>query len=142
MLRKNERRSNERWTPVLSQYAAMAVALLVAGAFGHGLTVALTPAPKPITHFIATSTPPCVASLIESGRAERAHRDTADQHDALAGARASERYDAELTLDDDTIAKAARRLDSELRLVQQANLDAAGAAAAFNKAAKQCEADR
>lgn len=142
MLRKNERRPNERWTPVLSQYAAMAVALLVAGAVGHGLTVALTPEPEPVTHFIATDTPPCVADLIESGRAERAHRSTADQHDALAMARASERYDAELSRDNDTIAEAARHLDAELRLVQQAELDAAGAVAAFDKAAEQCEADR
>ncbi|MFD2794582.1 hypothetical protein ACFS27_13580 [Promicromonospora vindobonensis] len=142
MLRKNERRSKERRSPVLIQYGAMAVALLVSGAAGHGLTVALTPEPEPITHTIATDTPPCLADLIESGRAERAHRNTADQHDALARVQASERYDAERTRDNDTIAEAARALDAEMALVQQAELDAAGAAAAFNKAAEQCETDQ
>ncbi|PUB32551.1 hypothetical protein C8K30_1011077 [Promicromonospora sp. AC04] len=135
-------RKKERWSPVLVQYAAMAIALLGAAAAGHVLTVTLTPEPEPITHFIATNTPPCVADLIESGRDERAHRDTADQHDALAGERASERYDAERTRDEDTIAEAARRLDAELELVQQAELDTAEAVAAFETAAEQCEADR
>ena len=144
MLRKNERRPNERRSPVLvlAQYAAMTIAVLGAGAAGHGLTVALTPVPEPIVHSIATDTPPCVADLIESGRDERAHRDTADQHNALAHEQAVERYDAERTRDNDTIAEAARALDTEMALVQQAQLDAADAAVAFDKAAKQCEANQ
>jgi len=122
--------------------AADAAALVVTFALGYGLHVATTPEPKPVIRTVVTDMPPCVADLIEAARAERTHREVADQHATLAAARAAERYEAELSRDDGTIAKAAQALDTENRIVQQADLDAASAAVAFDEAAEDCEADR
>jgi len=121
-------------------FAVVFVAL--GGVVGYGLTEIVTPEPKPVIRTVITDMPPCVADLIDAARAERTHREVADQHATLAATRAAERYEAELSRDDDTIAKAAQALDVENRIVQQAELDAASAAVAFDLAAEDCEADR
>jgi hypothetical protein len=119
--------------------AAFAVAFVSLGAIvALGIQDIVTPDPKPIIRTITTSTPPCVTQMADAGRAERAHRDTADQHADLVAARSAERYDAELTADEDTIADAAKALDTELRLEQAALTDLASAQAAFDVAAEQC----
>lgn len=119
--------------------AAFAVGFVSLGAlFALGIQDIVTPDPKPEIRTITTSTPPCVTEMADAGRAERAHRDTVDQHADLVAARSAERYDAELTADQDTIADAAKALDTELRLEQAARADLATAVAAFDAAAETC----
>lgn len=119
--------------------AAFAIAFISGGAVvALGVSDAVTPEPKPVIRTIVLDVPPACADAIDAARDERAHTETEQQHTGLAESLASERFDAELTLDDDTIAKAAKALDSERRLVQQAQLDRAAAANAFDAAAGDC----
>jgi len=121
---------------ILVRYAVGAVALVLAFALGHAVTVVSTPEPKP--EVVVTNMPACVAEMADAHQAERARRDTADQHAVLVRELSADRYEAELTADDETIADAAKALDTELRLEQAARNEVAEAAAAFDAAEAEC----
>jgi hypothetical protein len=106
--------------------------------------VLAAPDPKPVIRTIVLDVPPACSEAIEAAQDERAHAVTEQQHTALADERATELADAALTLDPEAIEDAAKALDAEKRLVQQAGLDHADAAARFDEAAGDClpEVDR
>lgn len=122
--------------------AAIVLAVVIGAGAGVGTTIALTPDPKLVIRTETVAVPPACIEAIEAARSERAHTATAQEHDTLAAQASAERYDAELTRDDDTIRDAARALDAELRLVQEADLAAAEAASAFDTAAGKCLPER
>lgn len=118
---------------------AFAVVFIVGGAVvGIGVQSIVTPEPKPEIRTIVRDTPPACVDAIDAARDERAHAATEQQHAALADERATDLADAALSLDRDAIEDAAKALDAEKRLVQQAGLDRAAAATAFDAAAGDC----
>lgn len=123
---------------LMAQLAAFTLGAGVIAAAGYGFGVSSVPEAKQVVRTIVRDTPPSCTEAIEAARSERAHTATAVEHTALAGARSADRFDAELSRDDDTIADAADALETELLLVQQADLDAAAAAVAFDTAADEC----
>jgi hypothetical protein len=119
------------------------VLLALAAFMTGGLTGNLTaPEPKPETVTITHPVPPACIEAIDAARSERAHTETERQHDGLAAERSADLADAALSRDDDVIQDAATALDAELRLAQQADLDRADAAAAFDTAAGKCLPER
>lgn len=124
---------------------AFAIAFIAGGAVvGIGVQAIATPDPKPIIRTIVLDVPPACADAIDAARDERAHTETEQQHAGLADERATELADVALSLDPEAIEDAALALDAEKRLVQQAQLDRAAAANAFDTAAGDClpEVDR
>lgn len=121
---------------------AIALTAVSLGAVGYGTAIVVTPKPEPIIETVTVDVPPACLDALGAARDERAHTETARQHDALARVLSSERYDAELTLDNDKIADAAKALDAEKRLAGEAHLNAAEAAAAFDDAAIKCAPER
>lgn len=105
---------------------------------GIGVQAIVTPDPKPIIRTIVRDVPPACLDAIDAARDERAHGETEQQHTALAAERATELSDAALSLDPEVIEDAAKALDTEKRLVQQAGLDLADATARFDEAAGNC----
>lgn len=127
--------------PSLALMAQIALAILGVGVLfsaGYGFGISSAAEPKTEIRTITRTVPTACLHAITAAETERAHTATATEHDTLADERAAERYDAQLTRDDDTIADAADALDAELLLVQQARLDAGTAAAAFDEAAAEC----
>lgn len=112
------------------------------GVAGTTITLAVAPDPKPITRIVTHPVPPACVEAIDAARSERAHTETERQHDGLAAERSADLADAALSRDDDVIQDAATALDAELRLAQQADLDRAEAAAAFDTAAGKCLPER
>lgn len=126
--------------PVLLVQLGVAV---IAAAVAVGIDVGFRlDQPATITRTEWVDVPPACLDALDAARDEQAHTATEHQHETLLADLAADRYAAQLTRDDDTIADAAEALDAENRLVQQAALDAGAAAAAFNTAAAACEADQ
>lgn len=123
---------------LMAQLAAVVLGVGVIGAAGYGLGASSVPETKPIVRTIVRDTPPACVEAIEAARTERAHTATQRQHEALAAEFSAALPDVVLTRVVDKIESAAEDLDAENRLVQQAGLDAATAAAAFDAAADEC----
>lgn len=117
-------------------FALWFVTLGAAGALG--IHEVITPDPKPIIRTIVLDVPPACSDAIDAARDERAYTETEQQHANLADERATELADAALSLNPDTIEDAAEALDTERRLVQQAQLDRAEASTRFDDAAGDC----
>lgn len=118
---------------------AVFIVFVAMAAFGSGgLVGSLTAEPEVVTRTVTHDIPPACSKAIDAARDERARTATAQEHDALARTRAADLADAALTLDAEVIEDAAVALDGELRLAQQADLEAAEAAARFDAAATKC----
>lgn len=125
---------------LLIQLGISAVAAAAAVAVGIDIGFRLDD-PPPIIRTEWVNVPPACLDAIQAAKDERARTATERQQETLAAEPASERFDAELTRNDDTIADAAKALDTANRLAQAASMDAAEAAAAFNSAADDCTAE-
>lgn len=123
---------------LMAQLAAFTLGAGVIAAAGFGLGASSVPEAKTVVRTIVRDTPPCVDAMRVAAQSERAHGATQRQHEALAADLSAALPDVVLTRDAAKIEAAAEDLDTENRIVQQAQLDAGTAAAAFDTAADEC----